>query len=104
MKANCRLHEPDEAGEPLPGMTRRRFVSQLATAASALAVVGFEGLFPPTASRSEDPRPGVAFHLDQRYLDRSGTAIPYYPAPGARSAEAAAHFTEEMLRRTGINL
>jgi len=104
MKVNCRLHKPNEAGEPLPGMTRRRFVSQLATAASALAVVGLEGVFAPTASRSEGRRSVVSFHLDQPYLDRSGTALPYYPAPGARSAEAAAHFTEEMLRRTGINL
>jgi len=87
-----------------PGMTRRRLLGALATAVSALAVVRFEGLFPPTASRKEGRCAVVSFHLDQPYLDWSGTAVPYYPPPGARSADVAAHLTEEMLRRISINL
>jgi len=108
MKANCRSHEPDDARELLldggPGMTRRRFLGGLATAASTLALARFEGLFSPTVSRQEGRHRVVSFHLDQPYLDWSGTAVPYYPPPGARSAEVAAHLTEEMLRRICINL
>ncbi len=84
------------------GMTRRRLLALLATATSALTVLGLEGL--PTASRKQGRRAVVSFHLDQPYLDWSGTAVPYYPPPGARSAEVAAHLTEEMLRRISINL
>jgi len=75
----------------------------MAAAASALAVASFEGFFPATASRRQSHRAVVSFHLDQPYLDWSGTAVPYYPPPGARSAEVAAHLTEEMLRRTCIS-
>jgi len=33
------------------------------------------------------PRPVVSFHMDQPYVDYSGTAEPYVPPSGARSAE-----------------
>jgi len=87
-----------------PQISRRRLLGALATAASALALVRFEGLFSPTASRKESRRAVISFHQDQPYLDWSGTAVPYYPPPGTRSADVAAHLTEEMLRRICINL
>ena len=33
------------------------------------------------------PRPVVSFHMDQPYVDYSGTAEPYVPPAGARSAQ-----------------
>jgi len=87
-----------------PQMTRRSLFRALATLASALAGVGFGGLFPSTVFRKENRCAIISFHLDQPYLDWSGTAVPYYPPPGACSAEAVAPLPEEMLRRTGIQL
>jgi len=87
-----------------PQMTRRSLFRALATLASALLGVGFIGLFPSTVFRKENRRAVISFHLDHPYLDWSGTAVPYYPPPGACSAEAVAQLPEEMLRRTGIQL
>jgi hypothetical protein len=41
------------------------------------------------------PRPVVSFHMDQPYVDYSGTAEPYVPPAGARSAEFLASLDEE---------
>jgi len=82
-------------------MTRRALLGLLAAAGSAL--VGPYRARIPWAARGPACRQGiVSFHMDQPYLDRSGTAIPYHPPPGARSAQAVAHFTDEMLRRHSI--
>jgi hypothetical protein len=83
-------------------MTRRGLLGRLAAAVSALAVIPLRPLSFGTASPPEG-RPVVSFHLDRPYLDWSGMAIPYHPPLGARSAEVAAHLTEEMLRRTSIS-
>ena len=82
-------------------MTRRGLLGRLAALVSALAMLplrplGFRAVPPP------ESRAIVSFHLDRPYLDWSGTAFPYHPPLGARSAEVAANLTEEMLRRTLI--
>jgi hypothetical protein len=42
----------------------------------------------------------VSFHMDQPYLDPTGTAAPYHPPSGARSASPVAHLSEEAFRRS----
>lgn len=43
------------------------------------------------------PRPVVSFHMDQPYVDHSGTAQPYVPPAGARSAEHIASLNDELI-------
>jgi hypothetical protein len=43
------------------------------------------------------PRPVVSFHMDQPYVDYSGTAEPYVAPAGARSAEYLASLDDEMI-------
>ena len=40
----------------------------------------------------------VSFHMDRPYLDTSGTATPYHPPRGMRSASPVAHLSEEAFR------
>lgn len=82
-------------------LTRRAFVNTVATAAAALAIAPSRLLLSQVV-HSSGPREIVSFHMDQPYLDRSGTAVPYYPPPGARSGEAVAHLTEEAFRRSHV--
>jgi len=80
-------------------MTRRTLLATAAALGSGLAAIPFRSLFSQGASGSEGRPAVVSFHMDQPYLDWSGTAVPYYPAPGARSAQGVAHLSEEMFRR-----
>ncbi len=78
-------------------LARRDFMGALLGAAAALRMVRLVPLaaaFPGVSSR-----PVVSFHLDRPYLDRSGTALPYYPPPGARSAQIFSNLDEESVRR-----
>jgi hypothetical protein len=78
-------------------LARRDFMGALLGAAAALRMVRLvhlEAAFPGVSSR-----PIVSFHLDQPYLDRSGTAVPYHPPAGARSAQIFSSLDEESLRR-----
>jgi hypothetical protein len=79
-------------------MTRRGLLGALAALGSAFAMIPFRVLCAQTKS-SKIGCAIVSFHMDQPYLDWSGTAVPYHPPPGARSADVAAHLSEEMLRR-----
>jgi len=100
---NPTMHE-NTCSAAAPQMTRRSLFGALATVAPALAWVRFGGLFPSIVLRKENRRAVLSFHLDQPYLDWSGTAMPYDPPPGACSAEAVAQLPEEMLLRCGIYL
>jgi hypothetical protein len=84
-------------------LTRRDFVAKLAVASAAIgAICGARGavLFGDAApDRPTTRREVVSFHMDRPYVDRTGTAMPYNPPPGARSAEAAARLSEESFRR-----
>ena len=43
------------------------------------------------------PRPVVSFHMDQPYVDYTGTAEPYVPPAGARSAQFIASLSDEAI-------
>ena len=80
-------------------LTRRRFIARIAAAGAAAGVAWIT----PWSVRSlamnqERPQPVVSFHMDQPYLDITGTALPYLPPEGARSGEPAGHFDEAAFR------
>jgi hypothetical protein len=83
-------------------ITRRALLGLLTAAGSALVGLRYPVLVFRAVSEPARRQTIVSFHMDQPYLDRSGRAMPYHPPPGARSAQAAAHFTEEILRRHSI--
>ena len=77
-------------------ITRRLFVQAsllvaalafLPRAAHALARRTEDARDAPNGVPHATPRPVVSFHMDQPYVDHSGTAEPYIPPAGARSAE-----------------
>jgi hypothetical protein len=84
-------------------LTRRAFVAKLAMAGAAIGTICaapgavFFGNAAPDVTGIR--REIVSFHMDRPYIDRSGTATPYYPPRGARSAEPAARLSEEAFRR-----
>lgn len=78
-------------------LTRRTFIGAIALGGAAL--VAPVGAFLAQAERAGGcGSPVVSFHMDQPYLDMTGTAIPYYPPSGVRSGDAAARFSEEVFR------
>jgi hypothetical protein len=96
--------------------TRRSFLVTLAIAAAGglsmfgAAAISSEAALrkasPPNAVSSENPNDApryqsgiVSFHMEQPYLDRTGTAIHYRPPRGARSAAPVAYLSEEKFRR-----
>jgi hypothetical protein len=76
------------------GMTRRGLLAALAALG---AVMPFRSFFFQTSFQARQAI--VSFHMDQPYLDWSGTAVPYDPPPGTRSAQGVADLSEEMFRR-----
>jgi len=81
-------------------LTRRAFARTAAAAAAAIAFAPHEILF--LAAMPSHKEAVVSFHMDRPYLDRSGTAIPYHPPAGARSAQFAAQLSEEEFRRSYV--
>ena len=78
-------------------LTRRTFLGAIALGGAALAVPA--GTLLAQAERAGGRgSPIVSFHMDQPYLDMTGTAIPYYPPAGVRSGDAAARLSEEVFR------
>jgi hypothetical protein len=79
--------------------TRRDFLEALAVTGAAIGAVSMFGAvsIPPEAMTAAAPcRSGVvSFHMDQPYIDATGTAPPYRPPHGARSAAAVAHLSEK---------
>lgn len=91
------------------GVTRRDFLGHAIAAVSAGAALlagavqaggrSLEGVAPRETTGRPRP-PLVSFHIDRPYLDFSGTAEPYIPPAGARSAEPAAALSDaEFWRR-----
>jgi hypothetical protein len=81
-------------------MKRRDFLSTLLIAGAAFPATLRKTLVPSTGEAAPRPRPAiVSFHLDQPYLDTSGTAMPYHPPSGMRSGEPVARLTEEAFRK-----
>jgi len=82
-------------------LTRRAFARVLAAAAAAIAISPGKIVL-ASAISSAGTHAIVSFHMDQPYLDRTGTAVPYYPPAGARSAQSAGLLPEELFRRNFI--
>lgn len=81
-------------------LTRRAFVGVFVAAGFAIAAAPHKAMLAEAAVLR--PRAIVSFHMDRPYIDRSGTAVPYYPPLGARSGQIVAHLTEEDFRRICI--
>jgi hypothetical protein len=77
-------------------ITRRDFIGIFIGAGAALTLIPAVPL--PAALSIRSRQPVVSFHMDQPYLDWSGTAMPYYPPPGIRSGQIVANFYDESLR------
>jgi hypothetical protein len=79
-------------------LTRRDFVAKLAVAGAAIGAFSIaRGAICVAAPPA--PRPAiVSIHMDQPYIDVTGTAMPYRPPQGVRSAAAVAHLSEEAFR------
>jgi hypothetical protein len=78
-------------------LTRRSFLGAITLGGAAL-VVPAGALLAQTERAGRRGSPVVSFHMDQPYLDLTGTAIPYYPPPGVRSGDSAAQLSEELFR------
>jgi hypothetical protein len=88
-------------------ITRRLFVqASLLVGALAMLPKAAHALvrqhLPAARDASNEPihqtsRPIVSFHMDQPYVDYSGTAEPYVPPAGARSAEFIASLSDEAI-------
>jgi hypothetical protein len=78
-------------------VTRRSFLGLLTTACAAASMIPGARLFGAAKVACVRP-PVVAFHMDQLYVDRTGTAIPYRPPDGYRGAEPLANLSETALR------
>ena len=78
-------------------LTRRKFMGVVAFGSAAL-VAPAGALLAQVERACGRGGPVVSFHMDQPYLDMTGTAIPYYPPPGVRSGDAAAQLSEEVFR------
>jgi len=79
-------------------LTRRDFLANVVAAGAAVSAA----LAIPTpiiAATAPSRAAVVSIHLDQPYLDRTGTAIPYHPPHGMRSAAGVEHLSEEAFRR-----
>ena len=86
-------------------VSRRLFFTR---AASVVAMFGVarQVVARPTAPRAEPTgqvpeligppsEPVVSFHMDQPYLDMTGTAVPYIPPAGTRSGQPLAELSVE---------
>jgi hypothetical protein len=81
-------------------LTRRDFMAKLAVASAAI------GVMPPFAFASmfRERNAVVSIHMDQPYIDTTGTALPYLPPSGVRAGAVAAHLSETEFRRRFVYL
>ncbi len=78
-------------------LTRRDFMAECAVAGATIAAASVS----PSPIFAATPRVRsavVSIHLDQPYLDATGTAVPYRPPAGMRSAAPIAHLAEAEFR------
>lgn len=84
-------------------LTRRDFMAECAVAGVAIAGASVS----PSPIFAATPRVQgavVSIHLDQPYLDATGTAVPYLPPAGMRSAAPVAHLSETEFRSRHVYL
>jgi hypothetical protein len=84
-------------------LTRRDFIAECAVAGAAIAAASASAS-PIFAAMPRIRGAVVSIHLDQPYLDPTGTAVPYHPPAGMRSAAPMAHLTEAEFRNRHIYL
>lgn len=89
-------HELESGTMTSNTLSRRNFIGSLAGAGAALTWILRLRL--DAVRTVASPRPVVSIHMDQPYLDWSGTAMPYDPPAGLRSGEVLANLGEESLR------
>jgi len=88
-------------------ISRRLFLTHVASVA-ALFGVASQAAASPTRGRLTEQgavlpadsiaplrEPVVSFHMDQPYLDMTGTAVPYHPPAGTRSGQPIADLSVE---------
>jgi hypothetical protein len=80
-------------------LVSRRFFLTRAASVVALFGVARQVAAQPTAVEADPirhpPEPVVSFHMDQPYLDLTGTAVPYLPPAGTRSGQPLADLSVE---------
>lgn len=90
-------------------LTRRDFMAECAVAGAAIAAASVS----PRPMFAATPRGRaavvpihavVSIHMDQPYLDATGTAVPYLPPAGMRSAAPVAHLSETEFRSRHVYL
>lgn len=93
---------------PSHALSRRNFLGTAGCVSAAVALaLGTRGASAGALLISSASRPAVApalaailsFHLDQPYIDLSGTAEPFVPPAGARSGAPLAALSDEVLAR-----
>jgi hypothetical protein len=86
-------------------LTRRDFLAGLAVAAMAAPISIAPAPIALAATNPRAPRPPVVgFHMDQPYLDVTGTAVPYVPPNGLRAGVPVEHLSEAELRTRHLYL
>jgi hypothetical protein len=78
-------------------LTRRNFMAECAVGGVAIAAASVSPS-PIFAAMPQVRSAVVSIHLDQPYLDATGTALPYRPPAGMRSAAPVEHLTETEFR------
>ena len=77
-------------------LTRREFVGAALLVGSLAMLPRWVQAFPVGVQASTSPvAPVISFHMDQPYVDYTGTAEPYIPPAGARSAAGIADLDDE---------
>lgn len=84
-------------------LTRRGFIASVAGAGAAIAAASIAPVeMCAVAARARGPV--VSIHMDQPYIDPTGSAIPYRPPDGLRSAAPVAGLSEAEFRSRQVYL
>jgi hypothetical protein len=79
-------------------VSRRLFLTHAASVAALFGVARQAVAHPLVAAanpKAPAREPVVSFHMDQPYLDMTGTAVPYIPPAGTRSGQPLAELSAE---------
>jgi hypothetical protein len=79
-------------------VSRRLFLAHAASVAALFGVARqgvAHSLAAAASSKVPAREPVVSFHMDQPYLDMTGTAVPYIPPAGTRSGQPLAKLSAE---------
>lgn len=85
-------------------LKRRAFMTQLAAAGAAMAATAGPMQLRAVAAVPRVRAAVVSIHMDQPYIDATGSALPYLPPDGVRAGDPVAHLSEAELRRRFVYL